>query len=52
MKELQNITALQNGILAALKSIFNMDKKVMSVICIKVQSQQKQKSPYHYLHRE
>lgn len=49
MKEFLNIAQLQESVLAALKSIFNMDKRSMSTICIKVE---KQKSPFEHFQRK
>lgn len=48
MKEIFNIAQLQQVVLTALKAIFNMDKKAMSPICIKVE---KQKSPFNRFDR-
>lgn len=48
MKEFLNIAQLQNSILTALKSIFNMDTQAMSVVRIKVE---KQKSPFDHLQK-
>jgi hypothetical protein len=51
MKETNNIEKLLTTVLAALKSIFNMEQQAMSVVCIKVQNQSI-KSPHHYLHKK
>jgi hypothetical protein len=51
MKENFNLATLLTTGLTALKSIFNIDKRAMSVVCIKVQDKQP-KSPHHYLHRK
>tara|TARA_B100000809_G_scaffold266776_2_gene331486 strand:- start:33025 stop:33174 length:150 start_codon:yes stop_codon:yes gene_type:complete len=49
MKEFLNIVQLQNQVLTALKSIFNMDNKTMSTIFIKVE---KRKSPFDHLRKK
>lgn len=49
MKEFLNIVQLQNAVLTALKSIFNMENQAMSAVWIKAENK---KSPFDHLKRK